>query len=71
MDQFYLPLACANRLSKHVNGPLAMAEGGKMVEFQVGNLDGVEGKMGTFVIEIHTDWDPVGTERFKVTHPYY
>ena len=42
-----------------------------MVEFQVGNLDGVEGKMGTLLIEIHTDWDPVGMERFDVTHAYY
>ena len=43
------------------------AEGeGKLIEFTVANLDGEEGKTGTFTVKTHPEWAPIGAERFEV-----
>ena len=31
----------------------------------LGNLDGDSGKTGSFVLEIHPKWAPLGAKRFK------
>lgn len=40
-------------------------EEGKLIEFQVSNLDGVEGNTGTFVIRTKPSWAPKGVQRFE------
>jgi len=39
--------------------------GGKLLEFTVNNLDGEEGKTGSFVVRTRPDWAPIGAERFE------
>lgn len=38
---------------------------GRMIEFTVNNLDGEEGKTGTFTVQTRPDWAPIGAERFE------
>jgi len=40
-------------------------EGSKLIEFEVTNLDGEEGKTGTFVVRTHPNWAPIGVGRFE------
>merc|ERR1712216_624782 len=35
------------------------------VKFEVDNLDGESGKTGSFVMEVHPDWAPLGAARMK------
>jgi cyclophilin family peptidyl-prolyl cis-trans isomerase len=44
---------------------LAEEAGGSIIEFEVSNLDGVEGKTGTFKIQMYPEWAPKGVERFE------
>jgi hypothetical protein len=44
----------------------AIAEEGSIVELQVANLDGVEGRTGTIKIQLRPDWAPRGVQRFEV-----
>jgi hypothetical protein len=44
----------------------AIAEEGSIVELQVANLDGVEGRTGTIKIQMRPDWAPRGVQRFEV-----
>jgi hypothetical protein len=46
----------------------AIAEEGSIVELQVANLDGVEGRTGTIKIQMRPDWAPRGVQRFEVQH---
>ena len=39
-------------------------EGSKMIEFEVANLGGEEGKTGTFVVQTRPSWAPKGAARF-------
>lgn len=38
---------------------------GKLIEFEVQNLDGIEGNTGKFVIRMRPDWAPKGVQRFE------
>ena len=40
-------------------------DGGKLIEFTVNNLNGEEGKTGSFVIKTNPAWAPIGAERFE------
>lgn len=39
--------------------------GGRLIEFTVNNLDGVEGSTGSFVVQTRPEWAPLGAERFE------
>lgn len=39
--------------------------GGRLIEFTATNLDGEEGKTGSFVVRTRPDWAPLGVERFE------
>jgi len=38
---------------------------GRLIEFEVANLDGVEGQTGKFVIQTRPSWAPIGAKRFE------
>jgi hypothetical protein len=40
---------------------------GKIVTFQVENLDGVEGNKGVVKLQLQPAWAPQGVERFEVS----
>ena len=39
---------------------------GRLIQFDVANLDGVEGNTGSFTIQLHPSWALRGSERFEV-----
>mmetsp|Transcript_19751 Transcript_19751/g.28977 ORF Transcript_19751/g.28977 Transcript_19751/m.28977 type:complete len:264 (-) Transcript_19751:265-1056(-) len=46
----------------------SVAEGeeeGRLIEFEVANLDGVEGNTGTFLLRTKPSWAPKGAQRFE------
>jgi len=43
----------------------AAAEGSFFVKFEVDKLDGQDGQTGSFVMEVHPDWAPLGAGRMK------
>lgn len=45
--------------------PVNAAEEGKVVAFQVDNLDGTPGKTGTIKIQLRPEWSPNGVKRFE------
>lgn len=45
---------------------LADEEEGRLIEFQVSNLEGVEGNTGSFVVRTRPSWAPKGVQRFEV-----
>lgn len=47
-----------------------IAEEGSIVELQVANLDGVEGRTGTIKIQLRPDWAPRGVQRFEVQYKW-
>jgi hypothetical protein len=40
---------------------------GRMVQVEVANLNGIEGNMGTFKIQLRPEWAPRGARRFEVS----
>jgi len=44
---------------------LADEEEGRLIEFQVSNLEGVEGNTGSFVVRTRPSWAPKGVQRFE------
>lgn len=51
--------------STKVNAEDENNNGGRLIEFTVNNLDGEEGKTGSFTIQTHPEWAPIGAERFE------
>lgn len=47
----------------------ATAEGGgeegRLIEFEISNLDGEMGKTGTFTVKTHPEWAPIGVKHFE------
>ncbi|KAL7429011.1 hypothetical protein ACHAXH_003445 [Discostella pseudostelligera] len=48
-----------------VNAEEETSNSGRLIEFTVNNLDGEEGKTGSFTIQTHPEWAPIGAERFE------
>ena len=46
------------------------AKPGRIVEMEVSNLDGEEGKTGIVRIQLRADWAPLGVARFEVSTPW-
>ena len=46
------------------------AKSGRIVEMEVSNLDGEEGKTGIVRILLRDDWAPLGVARFQVSTPW-
>ncbi len=49
----------------NVNAEEETGNSGRLIEFTVSNLDGEEGKTGSFTIQTHPEWAPMGAERFE------
>lgn len=45
----------------------AAASTGRIVTFEIGNVDGDEGKTGTVKIQMRPEWAPRGVARFEVS----
>lgn len=58
-------MAGVTSLSSPSNANAEEEGGGKLLEFTVNNLDGEEGKTGSFVVRTRPDWAPIGAERFE------
>jgi hypothetical protein len=40
---------------------------GRLIQFDVANLDGIEGNTGSFTIKTHPSWAPRGVQRFEAS----
>jgi len=58
-------MAGVTSLSSPSNANAEEEGSGKLLEFTVNNLDGEEGKTGSFVVRTRPDWAPIGAERFE------
>jgi len=66
-DAFKMIVATTVAVTGSISPSQANADegGGRMIEFTVNNLDGEEGKTGTFTVQTRPDWAPLGAERFE------
>jgi hypothetical protein len=44
---------------------------GLLIQFDVANLDGIEGNTGSFTIKTHPSWAPRGVQRFEASYELY
>ena len=59
--------AAVGTIATGTSFPAVAEEDGRIVEMEIGNIDGQEGKTGKIRIQLHPEWAPRGVQRFEVS----
>lgn len=68
-DTLAAALSTATILSSVISGSKAAVadDEGRLIQFDVANLDGVEGNTGSFTVQTYPSWAPRGAQRFEAS----